>query len=109
MTTISFSPAADDIFSVRKAIYRMIITRAKKDLEDADDINELEMSELFDDISLYTLPTAQRARLQSALISGASALRADIIAGRPTEDPTLLGIDEKLGELIEFMGAHFAS
>ncbi|MFI7002944.1 hypothetical protein [Nocardia sp. NPDC050175] len=109
MTTISFSPAAEDIFSVRKAIYRMIIIRATKELEHSEDIKELEMSELFDDMSLYSLPEAQRARLQAALLAGTSTLQADIITGRPTEEPTLAGINEKLNELIEFMRAHIAA
>ncbi|MFD6158946.1 hypothetical protein ACFWF7_00095 [Nocardia sp. NPDC060256] len=109
MTTISFSPAAEDIFSVRKAVYRMIIIRATKELDYPEDIKELEMSELFDDMSLYSLPQDQRARLQAALLAGTSTLRADIITGRPTEEPTLPGINEKLSELIEFIRTHIAA
>lgn len=109
MTTISFSRTAEDIFNVRKAVYRMILARAKKELEDSGDIKELEMSEIFDDISFYSMDGSQRARLEAALLAGASALHEDIRAGRATEEPTLPGIDEKLSELIEFMRAHLVS
>ncbi|MFI9401088.1 hypothetical protein [Nocardia sp. NPDC052316] len=108
MTTISFSPAAEDIFSVRKAVYRMIVTRATKKLTDSADIKELEMSELFDDISLYSLSDAQRARLESALLAGILTLREDINAGRPTEEPVRNGIESVLDELVEFMQTHLS-
>ncbi len=91
---------------MRKAIYRMILTRAKQSLDDPDDLHELELSEYCEGISLFSMPPAQRARLGRALLAGVVALRTDIAAGRPTEEPTRIGIEERLSELVEFMKLH---
>lgn len=106
MTTISFSLKEGDAFSVRKAIYRMILTRAKRSLEDPGDLHELELSEYCEGISLFSMPPAQRARVGRALLAGVVVLRADIAAGCTTEEPTRIGIEERLSELVEFMKLH---
>jgi len=105
MSLIMFSK--EDSFFVRKAVFRMILSRAKATLRDPVDIEELDLSELTEGISLFRFGDDQRDRLSKALLSGIENLRADVINGRSTEEPLREGIDDLLAELVEYMNSHF--
>lgn len=106
MSVIMFS--AEDSFYIRKALFRMIISRAERFLQDPADTEELTMSELTEGISLFRLPDDQRARLSVALLAGIEDLRADVAAGKPTEEPVRDGAEDLLDELVDYMNAHLS-
>lgn len=101
MSVVMFSQ--EDSFYVRKAVFRMILRRAKIELDDRTDIEELEIAELGEGISLFRMPDDQRSRIGDALLHGAQKLRSDVTAGHPTEEPVREGIESVLEDLIEFM------
>jgi hypothetical protein len=103
MAVLGFSDNGADIVTLRKAIFRMILSRAKAYLTDPADIQELELSEAMEGISFNLLGDDQRARLVGAVLEGAKGLREDIVAGKPTEEPTRAGIDEKLDEVLALL------
>jgi hypothetical protein len=103
MAVLGFSENGADIVTVRKAIFRMILSRARNYLTDPADIQELELSEAMEGISFNLLGDDQRARIAKAVFEGAKSLRDDIAAGRPTEEPTRTGIDEKLDEVLTLL------
>jgi hypothetical protein len=103
MAVLGFSENGADIVTIRKAIFRMILSRARTHLTDPADLQELELSEAMEGISFNLLDGDQRARLVEAVFEGAKSLRDDIAAGRPTEEPTRAGIDEKLDEVLALL------
>ena len=109
MTHISFSKAAVDTFTVRKGLYRLILVRAKNALDNPADIEELEMSEFTDGISLFRKEASQRRTLGNALLEGARVLRSDLLAGRRVEEPVRDGVTDYLDELIDFLASHLGT
>jgi hypothetical protein len=103
MAVLGFSENGADIVTVRKAIFRMILSRARGHLTDPADIQELELSEAMEGISFNLLGDDQRARIAEAVFEGAKSLREDIAAGRSAEEPTRAGIEEKLDEALTLL------
>jgi hypothetical protein len=103
MAVLGFSENGADIVTIRKAIFRMILSRARTYLTDPADIQELELSEAMEGISFNLLGDDQRARLVEAVSEGVKSLKDDISAGRPTEEPTRAGVEEKLGEVLALL------
>ena len=103
MAVFGFSDNAADIVSFRKAIFRMILARAKEHLTDPADIKELDVSEVTDGISFELLDDAQRARLVAAVYQGTQDLRQQVADGRPTEEPLREGALEKLDEILALL------
>jgi hypothetical protein len=92
MAVIGFSDNAQDVVSFRKAIFRMILSRAKARLTDPADIEELDVSEAAEGISFELLAGDQRARLVEAVYEGTQDLKQQVLAGKPTEEPVRAGI-----------------
>ena len=103
MAVIGFSDKAEDIVSFRKAIFRMILSRAKSYLADSADIAELDLFGVMEGISFELVPADQQARLVDAVYHGTRDLRQDIADGKPTEEPVRAGIDEKLDEILALL------
>jgi hypothetical protein len=103
VAVFGFSDNAADIVSFRKAIFRMILSRAKERLTDPADIKELDVSEATDGISFELLDDAQRARLVEAVYQGTHDLRQQVAEGRPTEEPVREGAVEKLDEILALL------
>jgi hypothetical protein len=103
VAVFGFSDDAADVVSFRKAIFRMILSRAKERLTDAADIKELDVSEATDGISFELLDDAQRARLVEAVYQGTRDLRQQVADGRPTEEPVREGALEKLDEILALL------
>ncbi len=103
MAALSFSEDAADIVTFRKAIFRMVLSRAKARLTDPADIEELELSEAMEGISFQLLDDGQRARLAEAVFEGTKSLKEEIDAGKPVEEQVRQGADEKLGELLALL------
>jgi hypothetical protein len=103
MAALGFSENGADIVTFRKAIFRMILSRAKAHLTNPADIQELELSEAMEGISFNLLDDDQRARLTEAVFEGAKSLRDDIAAGKPIEEPAREGIEEKLDEVLALL------
>jgi hypothetical protein len=103
MAALGFSNDAADIVTFRKAVFRMILSRAKARLTDPVDIDELDVSEAMEGISFELLSEEQRARLVDALFEATKSLKEDIAAGKPVEEPVRAGIDEKLDEILALL------
>jgi outer membrane protein TolC len=103
VAVFGFSDDAADVASFRKAIFRMILSRAKERLTDPADIKELEVSEATDGISFELFDDAQRARLVEAVYQGTRDLRQQVAEGRPTEEPVREGAVEKLDEILALL------
>jgi hypothetical protein len=100
VAVLGFSDSAEDVVTFRKAIFRMILSRAKSHLTDPADINELDLSQAMDGLSFELLPDDQRARLVDAVYQGTQDLKQEVAAGKPTEEPVREGIEEKLDEIL---------
>jgi hypothetical protein len=100
MAVLSFAKTDADTVTLRKAIFRMILSRAKAHLTDPADIEELELSEAMEGISFHRLDDDQRARLIEAVYLGTQDLTQEVAAGKPTEEPVREGIEEKLDEIL---------
>jgi hypothetical protein len=103
VAVLGFSDSAEDVVTFRKAIFRMILSRAKSHLTDPTDINELDVSQAMEGISFELLPDDQRARLVEAVYQGTEDLRQEVAAGKPTEEPVREGIEEKLDEMLALL------
>jgi hypothetical protein len=103
VAVFGFSDDAADVVSFRKAIFRMILSRAKERLTYPADIKELDVSEATDGISFELLDDAQRARLVEAVYQGTRDLRQQVADGRPTEEPVREGAVEKLDEILALL------
>jgi hypothetical protein len=100
VAVLGFSDSPDDVVTFRKAIFRMMLSRAKSHLTDPADINELDLSQAMDGLSFELLPDDQRARLIEAVYLGTQDLTQEVAAGKPTEEPVREGIEEKLDEIL---------
>ncbi|KAA0018527.1 hypothetical protein [Antrihabitans cavernicola] len=94
-------------FILRKGMYRMVLSRARRAVDDPDDIEQLQ--DYHEGISLFRMEPSVRLRLGNAILHSAESLRADVIAGRPTEEPVRGGAAEYLTELIDFMKSHLSA
>jgi hypothetical protein len=104
MAVLGFSDDADDIVSLRKAIFRMILSRAKSHLADSSDFNELTVSQAMEGISFELLNADQRVRLIEAVYQGTRNLKEEVAEGKPTEEPGRAGIEEKLDGILALLG-----
>jgi hypothetical protein len=104
MAALIFAKNDRDIVTFRKAIFRMILSRAKARLTNPIDIEQLELSEVMEAISFQRIPEDQRARLVEAVFEATKSLKDDIAAGKPIEEPVRAGIDEKLDEILALLG-----
>lgn len=103
MAVLSFAETEPDTVSLRKAVFRMILSRARRYLRDPADIQELGDCELVEGIMFDVLPGGQRERLVDAVYQGTRDLRQDAAAGRPTEEPLRPGIEDKLDEILALL------
>jgi hypothetical protein len=103
MAVLSFARTEPDTVSLRKAVFRMIVSRARLYLPDPADSEQLNVFQAMDGISFDLLPAAQRERLVEAVYQGTWDLRQDIIAGRPVQEPVRPGIEDKLGEILALL------
>jgi hypothetical protein len=103
VAVLSFAKTDADTVSLRKAIFRMILARAKARLADPADIEELDVSQAMEGISFDRLEDDQRARLVEAVYQGTQDLKKEVAAGKPTEEPVRPGIEEKLDEILALL------
>lgn len=103
---LSFAETDVDTVSLRKAVFRMILSRARSHLADPADIEQLDICQAMEGISFELLPEAQRERLVDAVYHGTQDLRRDVVEGKPTEEPVRGGIDEKLDEILTLLSRH---
>jgi hypothetical protein len=101
MALISFAGTAENIVGVRKAVLRMILSRAKSVLSDPSDRQKLDTFLAVDAVMFDELADpGQRERLIDAVYRGTRMLREDIAQGKETEEPVRPGIEEKLDEVL---------
>lgn len=106
MAVFSFSDNEADIFKVRKAVFRMILSRAAAHLTDPADVEELDVALLGEGAIFDLIDDPQRrARVARAVLEGTEELRQQVAAGKPTEEPVRLGAEELLDELISFLNS----
>jgi len=103
MAVLGFSDNAKDVVSFRKAIFPMILSRAKSHLTDAADIHELSVSQAMEGISFELLAADQRARLVEAVYQGTRDLKREVAEGNAIEEPVRAGIEEKLDEILALL------
>jgi hypothetical protein len=101
---IIFAQTDEGTFTLRKALYRMVLSRARRSVSDPADVETLQ--DYYEAVSLFRMEANERARVGDAILQGAVSLRADVVAGKPTEEPVRDGAAEYLGEFIEFMTSH---
>lgn len=106
MAVFSFSKDESDIFTLRKAPFRMILSRAAGQLADPLDVEEIRTSEAMDGLAFDLVDDERRARLVTAVIEGVQTLQQEIATGHRLEEPVLPGIEDKLNELLHFLSAH---
>jgi len=103
MAVFGFSDNPDDVVSFRKAIFRMILSRAKARLTDPSDIEELDVGQAMEGISFELFEENQRARLLEAVYEGTKSLKEEIDAGKPVEEQVREGAYEKLDEVLALL------
>ncbi|MCA1222841.1 hypothetical protein [Streptomyces sp. 8L] len=108
MAAFIFSQDEPGTFTVRKALFRMILTRAERRLAEEVDVAEIQMSEAMEGISFRLLDEDQRTRAAEAVLEGTRELRTEITEGKPLEESVLPGVEEKLDELVSFLQDHTA-
>ncbi len=106
MAVLSFAKTEADTVSLRKAIFRMILSRAKEHLTDPADIEELDLSEVMEGVQFHRLDDDQRARLVDAVYEGTQDLKKQILAGEPTEEEVRPDIEEKLDEILALLSRY---
>lgn len=106
MAVLSFAETDADTVSLRKAIFRMILSRARAHLANPADAEELEVCEVMEGISFELLDQPQRDRLAEAVCLGTQDLRRELAEGRPTEEPVREGIGDKLDEILALLARH---
>jgi hypothetical protein len=109
MSAFIFSSDEQDAFTVRKAVFRMILSRAKGNLSDPSDIEQLDIAEVMEGLSFHRLDDEQRIRLTEAVLEGTRGLQSAIKSGQVTEEPVRAGIEELLNDLLVFLSSHARS
>lgn len=103
MATIAFANDESDIFVVRKAIFRMLLSRAESKLAYPADVEEVRMAEFAEGISFDLNEGEQRVRIGRAIFEAAKQLRDDVASGNPVEEPVRPDIKEFLDDLVAFL------
>ncbi len=103
MAVLSFAKTDADTVVFRKAIFRMIVSRAKARLTDPADVERLDVFEAMEGISFYRLDDDQRGRLVEAVYEGTLDLKQDIATGKPIEEPVRGDVEEKLDEILALL------
>jgi hypothetical protein len=106
MAAFTFAQDEPGSFTLRKALFRMILTRAERQLDVEADLEEIRMSEAMEGISFRLLDEDQRMRIAAAVLEGTRQLRTEIAEDRPLEEPVRPGAEEKLDALIAFLRRH---
>jgi hypothetical protein len=102
----AFTFSAHDAFTVRKAPFRMILSRAATRLPSPSDTEELDVAQAMDGLAFDLMDDDQRVRVGQAVLQGVQTLKEEIAAGTSLEEPVLPGIDEVLDELTAFLKLH---
>jgi hypothetical protein len=103
MAAFTFSQDEAGTFTLRKALFRMIATRAARRLTDPADLAELRESEAMEGLGFDLLDADQRGRVLSAVAEATAQLRREVATGEPTEEPVLPGAAAKLDDLLDFL------
>lgn len=106
MAAFTFSEDEADALTLRKALFRMILSRAAEQLTDPADLAELQESEAMEGLAFDLMEDAQRSRILTAVLAAAKRLRETIAAGEPVEEEVLPGVEDKLDEVIGFFSDH---
>jgi hypothetical protein len=106
VAVLSFAKTEADTVSLRKAIFRMILSRAKAHLTDPADIEELDLSEVMEGVQFHRLDDDQRARLVESVYEGTQDLKQQVLAGEPTEEEVRPDIEEKLDEILALLSRY---
>jgi hypothetical protein len=106
VAVLSFAKTEADTVSLRKAIFRMILSRAKAHLTDPADIEELDLSEVMEGVQFHRLDDGQRARLVEAVYEGTQDLKKQVLVGEPTEEEVRPDIEEKLDEILALLSRY---
>jgi hypothetical protein len=109
VAAFTFSENERDALTVRKALFRLILSRAANRLSEPSDLEELEVAQAMDGLAFDLMDERQRVRMTQAVLQGVHSLKDEIAAGKPLEEPVLPGIDEKLDELQGFLHAHLSA
>lgn len=109
MAAFTFSADETDAFTLRKAPFRMILSRAATRLPAPPDAEELEVARAMDGLAFDLMDDDQRVRVGHAVLQGVQALKDEIAAGKTLEEPVLPGISEVLDELTAFLNFHLGS
>jgi hypothetical protein len=109
VAAFTFSENELDALTVRKALFRLILSRAARRLSDPSDLEELEVAQAMDGLAFDLMDEQQRVRMTQAVLQGVQSLKDEIAAGKPLEGPVRPGIDEKLDELQSFLHAHLSA
>jgi hypothetical protein len=105
VAALTFSENELDALTVRKALFRLILSRAVRRLSDPSDLEELEVAQAMDGLAFDLMGERQRGRMAQAVLQAVQSLKDEIAAGKALEEPVLPGIDEKLDELHSFLSA----
>jgi hypothetical protein len=103
MAALIFADNEADTITFRKAIFRLILDRARARLTDPVDLAELDLSEAVEGISFYRLPDGQRARMAQAVAEATISLKQDLAAGRPVAEELRPGAQEKLDQVLTML------
>ena len=95
-----------DVVSFRKAIFRMILSRAKTHLTDPLTSRSLTFLRRWRECCFDRLDSDQRARLLEAVYEGTQDLKQQILAGEPTEEEVRPDIEEKLDEILALLSRY---
>jgi hypothetical protein len=103
MAVISFAEKESEIFGIRKAVLRLILSRTRSRLTDPADLEEIQLAEVVDGVMFDDMDTLQRARLGEAVLGAVMQLRDEVATGKPLEEPVRAGIEELLEDLENFL------
>jgi hypothetical protein len=103
VAALTFSENELDALTVRKALFRLILSRAARRLSDPSDLEELEIAQAMDGLAFDLMGERQRGRMTQAVLQAVQSLKDEMAAGKALEEPVLPGIDEKLDELHSFL------
>ncbi len=103
MAALIFAEDETGSITFRKAIFRLILDRARARVTDPADLAELELSEAMEGISFNLLPADQRARLVTVVAGATASLKDDIAAGRPVGEDIRPDAGQKLDEVLALL------
>jgi hypothetical protein len=109
VAAFTFSANESDACTLRKAPFRMILSRAATRLPSRSDAEELEVAQAMDGLAFDLMEEDQRVRIGNAVLQGVHTLKDEIAAGKTLGEPVLPGISEVLDELAAFLALHLGS